>query len=248
MEKLAPLGLALEWDNSGLQIGSYLQPVEKIMVTLTVTESIVDRAVAEQVDLIVAHHPLIFQPLMSIRTDLAPGRSLQKLLANNIAVYSSHTNLDRAQFGLNYWLAESLNLHDHKILEASEDGDVGLGRIGYIKPVKLQEFVEQLNTLWQIRVRYVGDPQQECKIVAICGGSGSSLITTAWQENADVFVTGDIKYHDALDAQALGIALVDAGHFATEKIMISRVARYLKSKLSSVAVVEAWDGDNPFMY
>ena len=248
MEALAPPEHALAWDNSGLQIGSRTAEVNRIMVTLTITEKAVERANADDVDLIITHHPLIFKPLHAIDTDLPMGRIVQKLLSNGIAVYACHTNLDRAQFGLNYWLAESLGLHKHKILEPEPGQELGLGRIGYLDPISLADLAVRLNKMWQTHVRYVGDPQRQCTKIAVCGGSGSDLIYTAWSQQADVLITGDLKYHAALDAEALGLAVIDAGHFATESIMITKVASYLRTKLPAVAVVELWEGEDPFRY
>ncbi|MDI9420244.1 MAG: Nif3-like dinuclear metal center hexameric protein [Firmicutes bacterium] len=248
MEAIAPPEYALAWDNSGLQVGSRTAAVDKIMVALTVTENAADRAIADGIDLIIAHHPLIFRPLPSIDTDLPIGRIIKKLLQNEIVVYACHTNLDRAQFGLNYWLAESLQLRSHKILEPEPNQELGLGRIGYHDPVPLRDLAARLKEKWQTQVRYVGEPHKQCRKIAVCGGSGSDLIHTAWSQQADVLITGDLDYHTALDAEALGLAVIDAGHFATEKIMIGRVASYLRTKLPTVTVVELWEGEDPFRY
>jgi len=247
MEELAPLDYAYQWDNSGLQLGSPLRPVNKIMVTLTVTEAVVDSAVKSNVDLIISHHPLIFQPIRSIRTDSPYGRNIQRLLSSNIVVYASHTNLDRAPFGLNYWLAESLGLKEQQVLEAGSEDGIGLGRIGYLEPVTLADLAAKLNQLWQTQVRYTGDPLKKCTKVAVCGGSGGDLMQLAFEQQSDVLITGDVKYHTALDAKAMGFAVIDGGHYATEKIMIPNTAQYLRTKLADVEVVEESAGDNPFI-
>jgi len=248
VEALAPPELALAWDNSGLQVGSRAALVTRIMVALTVTEKTVDRAVADNVNLIVAHHPLIFKPLQAINTDLPVGRVAEKLLNGKITVYACHTNLDRAQFGLNYWLAESVGLHKNKILEPDPNQEHGLGRIGYLDPIPLAELAAKLGKMWQTQVRYVGDPQRQCSKAAVCGGSGSDLIYAAWSKQADVLITGDLKYHAALEAEALGLAVIDAGHFATESIMVTKMAAYLRTKLPTVTVIEYWEGEDPFRY
>lgn len=249
MEELAPASYKLDWDNIGLHLGHPKSEVHRILVTLTVTEAVVYKAVNQRVNLIISHHPLIYKPLENIRTDLPSGRVVKMLLNNDIAVFCSHTNLDRAPQGLNYWLAEDLLLKDHKVLEPDTmNQDVGLGRIGEIFPIALEELVSQLNFRWHTKVRYVGDPNHKCEKAAVCGGSGGDLIYQAWFNHADVLITGDIGYHDALDARALGIALIDAGHFTTEKIMVEKVSAYLESKLPSVQIIQEIDSDNPFMY
>lgn len=249
MEELAPAAYALKWDNPGLQLGELGSRIDKILITLTVTERLVQKAVAADVDLIISHHPLIFTPLNKIRTDLPLGSMIKNLLVNRISVYASHSNLDRAPFGLNYWLAEELKLKQHTILIEDElNNDIGLGRIGMIKPISLGNLVSQINLLWQTKVRYIGNINRICRKVAVCGGSGSECIDHAWIKNADVIITGDVKYHSALDAQGLGIAVIDAGHYATEKIMISKVAQFLKTKLPDVTIIERSEGDNPFKF
>jgi len=248
IEQIAPPQYAYEWDNSGLQVGAFGQPVEKILVTLTITEAVVERAIAEQVDMIIAHHPLIFQPLRSLDTDNPLGRIIQKLLCSHIAVYTCHTNLDCAPLGLNYWLAELLGLREHYILKAALDGTSGLGRIGLIDSMTLDQLKAKVESVLQTKVRCVGNPGQVCRKIAVCGGSGGELINAAWAQQADVLITGDLKYHTALDAQTLGLALIDAGHFATEKIMVSNVAQYLRKHLLNIPVIEDLTDGDPFSY
>lgn len=119
VEQLAPKALALEGDKIGLHVGTLQKPVKKVMVALDVLESVVDEAIAQGVDLIVAHHAVIYRPLKHLRTDLAAGRLYEKLIKHDIAVYTAHTNLDVAKGGLNDWLAEALGLEQVEVLDAS---------------------------------------------------------------------------------------------------------------------------------
>ncbi|UFJ43124.1 Nif3-like dinuclear metal center hexameric protein [Brevibacillus humidisoli] len=122
VEQLAPKRIAVEGDKIGLHVGTLQKPIRKVMVALDVLEEVVDEAIAEEVDLIVAHHAVIFRPLKHLRTDLPAGRVYEKLLKHNIAVYTAHTNLDAAEGGLNDWLAEAIGLVDVEVLDpASED-------------------------------------------------------------------------------------------------------------------------------
>ncbi|MBP1968688.1 dinuclear metal center YbgI/SA1388 family protein [Virgibacillus natechei] len=116
MEEWAPLNLAYEWDNVGLQIGSYTNSVKKIMVTLDVLESVVDEAIDNDIDLIIAHHPLLFKPIKEVNIDTPHGRIIHKLIQHNISVYASHTNLDIANGGVNDMLADLLNLQSQDVL------------------------------------------------------------------------------------------------------------------------------------
>ncbi len=118
-EQLAPKALALEGDKIGLHVGTLQKPVKKVMVALDVLESVVDEAIREGADLIVAHHAVIFRPLKHLRTDLPAGRLYEKLIKHDIAVYTMHTNLDVAEGGLNDWLAEALGLVEVEPLDVS---------------------------------------------------------------------------------------------------------------------------------
>lgn len=122
MEKWAPKAFAYDWDNIGLQVGSNNKPVKKIMVTLDVLESVVDEAIENKVDLIIAHHPLLFEPLKQINVDSWRGRMIRKLIQHDITVYAAHTNLDVAKGGVNDLLADLIGLEDKEILiETNED-------------------------------------------------------------------------------------------------------------------------------
>lgn len=247
MEQLAPRELAMEWDNVGLQLGSMEKVIKSVLVTLTITESLVDRAIDQGVDLIVSHHPLIFKPIKQIRTHTPEGRILTKLIKNDIGVYVAHTNLDQAANGLNYWLAEDLNLSAVKVLAPSDESLVtGLGRIGVVPGLSVWELATQLKERWQSTVRIVGDPDRWCERVAVCGGSGGGLLHKAAMAGADVFVTGDVGYHDALEAKAYGLSVIDAGHFGTERIMVAKVADYLEQELGQCQIITSTEGDNPF--
>lgn len=249
MEQLAPKSYAFEWDNVGLQLGSFQQKVNKILVTLTVTEALVTQAIKDEIDLIIAHHPLIFRPLRHIRSDVPVTKLCSELIRNHVAVYVSHTNLDQAPQGLNYWLAEDLQLSDHRVLQPfNEDNLVGLGRIGQLDPTTLGELVQHLKLLWNTQIRFVGDPLQKCKRVAVCGGSGGDLINTAWFKQADVLITGDVKYHEALEATQLGIGVIDAGHYGTEQIMVPKLAAYLQKNLPKCQILTSTQGDDPFSF
>lgn len=120
MEKWAPKRLAYEWDNVGLQIGSYNKPVKKVMITLDVLESVVDEAVGCNADLIIAHHPLLFNSIKQINTDSPQGRIIQKLIYHNISVYASHTNLDVAVGGVNDELCDKIGIHSKENLVETE--------------------------------------------------------------------------------------------------------------------------------
>ncbi|NLM39171.1 MAG: Nif3-like dinuclear metal center hexameric protein [Firmicutes bacterium] len=246
IEELAPLHLKMDWDNVGLQIGSIRAHVGRILVTLTVTEDTVTRAIEEGVGLVVAHHPLIFRPIRTVRTDTPQGALLQKLLSHGIAVYVSHTNLDTAPDGLNHWLAQELELQRPEVLVPGSEPGTGLGRVGNITASTTADLAVYIAERLGTDVRVIGSRDAWIERVAVCGGSGGDLYAAALKAGAQALVTGDVSYHDALDATAHGLVVFDAGHFGTEKIMVSKLAAYLRSRLSPDVEVLEEAGLDPF--
>jgi dinuclear metal center YbgI/SA1388 family protein len=342
MEKLAPVSLAEEWDNVGLQIGSPDKKVSKVLVALDMTNRVAEEAVDKEVDMVITHHPFIFNPVKSLREDHYTGRIAASLIRHGIALYCVHTNLDNAPNGINQALADMLGLLDieklyitsagaynklvvfvpegyqDKVLMAAaeagagcignyshctfqapgigtflpggstnpfigkpgqleradeyrmetivpaeltqavvdavlkvhpyeevaydiyrlqnkRDGD-GPGRIGRL-PVSqtLAEFAKVVKELLGVGyIRLSGRPDRQVTKVALCGGSGGSLIDRAVQMSADVFITGDIKYHDAQRALEQGMAIIDAGHYGTEIIAVDIIRRHIENEINAL--------------
>ena len=155
MEAWALLNLCEEWDNSGLLIGDPQKEVKKVLVALDVTVSTAERAITDKVDMIVSHHPLIFNPIKSIFTHRPFGHLLRKILCSDTAVYAAHTNLDRCRHGVNDELARRLGMKNIKTMDA----DSGLGRIGDLKhPAAIDELVERIKSNLQVPyVKVVGE-------------------------------------------------------------------------------------------
>lgn len=247
LEELAVPEYAYDWDNIGLLVGRADKSVSSLLVTLTVTEAVVDAAIEKDVDLIVAHHPVIFKPLSSLRTDEPLGALLAKLTRHDLAVYVCHTNLDRAPGGLNAWLARDVGIHDAEVLVSGTEDGVGLGRVGTIAGTTLGELARKLSEMWNTQVRVIGDFDRPVRRIAVIGGSGGDYVAQAKAAAADVLVTGDVSYHDALDAEAYGLGVLDAGHFATEQIMVREIAQLLRLKLPLATVIEEPSVD-PFQF
>lgn len=256
IEDLAPKEYAEAWDNIGLMLGSLESEVKKVMVTLDVTLHVVNEAIENKIDLIIAHHNPIFNPLSSITSDTVQGELITKLIRSNISLYCAHTNLDSCPGGVNDCLADLLELTNVEALETSKKEDlatnenIGLGRVGYLKEeATLLEFINQVKTALKIKdVRYVGDLDRKIKKVSLCGGSAAHLIGNSLNLKADVFLTGDLKFHEAQDAQSLGICLVDAGHFATEVPVVKNVAAYLQNHFSDLEIFESKINTEPFKF
>ncbi|WP_084053049.1 Nif3-like dinuclear metal center hexameric protein [Desulfonispora thiosulfatigenes] len=254
-EQLAPKEYAEKWDNVGLMLGSIDSNVQKILVTLDVTLHVVNEAIEKGIDLIIAHHNPMFNPLANITLDNPQGKLITKLIKSEINLYCAHTNLDSCPGGVNDILADLLELTDVKVLDKSSqvntfDQNVGLGRVGILpQETSLLEFIKQVKAALNIdSLRYVGNLDTKIKKVSLCGGSAASLINDAINIGADVFLTGDLKFHEAQDAENLGICLIDAGHFATEVPVVKKVAAYLQNSFSELEIIESKINTEPFKF
>ncbi len=205
------------WDNSGLQLGSMKVNINKIMLTLDISKEAADYAVHKKADLIISHHPLFFGSIKKIDLDTYDGQIINMLLKKNINVYSIHTSYDMADKGVTYNLAEKLNILNYQVLHPVNIDKSGYGGIGDINPANIIEFAEHVKeSLGAGHVKLYCNNEKTVKRVAFCGGSGSEFIADAIRQNADVYISGDIKYHQAQEALKNGLCIIDAGHYNTE--------------------------------
>lgn len=342
LDTLAPRGLCESWDNVGLLVGDGKQKVKRVLVCLDVPEWVVEESVNKGVDMIVSHHPMIFNGIKKINTDNATGRKIMSLIKNNISLYCLHTNYDIVSGGLNDVFARELGFsdsvvieetykeklfkiavyvpagHEEKVLKAmcgagagyigkyssctfrtkgigtflpqegakpyigtqgrfesaeeyrietivpeklikavvkemlkvhpyeeaaydiyetkNESRAMGLGRIAELEnETTLSVYANDVKALLGAdHIRFAGDPDKKVKKVALLNGSGNSFINCARFAGADVLISGDMQYHSILDALEMGLCVIDAGHYATEKIMIKCISEYLRSKLQEL--------------
>ncbi len=245
LNKLADVKLAEKWDNVGLMLGSNNNEVSRVLVCLDVTTSVVEEAIANNVNLIVSHHPLIFKPLKNIdyTTDFK-SRIIRNLIKNDISVISFHTNLDSATLGLNDYLAKILKLNEIQVLfEHSLDNTAGLGRIGKLtNSLKLNDFITYIKNCFSLETvsAVIGD-EKEISTIALLGGSGADFIYTL--PEVDVYLTGDVGYHAALDAIEMKKNIIDVGHF-TENLVKDLLLDYI-SELN-VEVIKSTVEKSPF--
>lgn len=245
LNNLADVKLAEKWDNVGLMLGSNNNEVSRVLVCLDVTTNVVEEAIAKNVNLIVSHHPLIFKPLKNIdyTTDFK-SRIIRNLIKNDISVISFHTNLDSATLGLNDYLAKILKLNEIQVLfEHSLDNTAGLGRIGKLsKPLKLSDFITYIKNCFSLETvsAVIGD-EKEISTIALLGGSGADFIYTL--SEVDVYLTGDVGYHAALDAIEMKKNIIDVGHF-TENLVKDLLLDYI-SELN-VEVIKSSVEKSPF--
>jgi len=228
LNKLADIKLAEKWDNVGLMLGDYNSEARKVLVCLDVTTKVVNEAIANNVNLIVSHHPLIFKPLKSLDfTDDFKSNILRDLILNDISVISFHTNLDSATYGLNDFLAKKLKLENIRVLfEHDIYKDAGLGRIGELSEEFTQEkFIAYIKEKFNLKtVSAVLGNNNKIKTVALLGGSGADFIYTL--PEVDAYLTGDIGYHAALDAMEMQKNIIDVGHF-TEHLVKDLLLEYV---------------------
>lgn len=242
MEKTAPIELAEEWDNVGLLVGSRESIVKKIMVSLDITAASVKEAASKKADMIITHHPVIFKGLKSLTQDDAKGRLLYELVRNGISVYSAHTNLDFAESGVNDCLAEILGLKEFETLGK------GPGKIGFLPEEKtLDEYIGIVKNVLEVPfVRVTGRAGEGVHKAAVFSGSFDDDLEALLKSEADVLVTGDLKYHSALDAAEAGLCIIDAGHFNTEKIILPILAASLASNFPDIEVFCSEKEEDPF--
>lgn len=206
------------WDNSGLQIGSLNDDIKNIMLTLDIDLELVEFAIKSDIELIITHHPFLFSNIKSIDYSTYEGSIIHKLIINNINLYSMHTSFDMADLGVNQKLAEKLNIKSYDVLHVVNKDLSGYGGIGDIEPINIVEYAKMVKS--NLNAEYIklfcNDNDQVIKRVAFCGGSGSEFINDAIDRNADLYITGDIKYHQAQGALNNNLSILDAGHFYTE--------------------------------
>ncbi len=236
MEKFAPYALAESWDNCGLLAGDPQHPVTRVLCALDVTEAVVQEAIDTQAQVIVAHHPLIFTSVSRITTEQPVGRILRRVIANDIAVICMHTNADCAQGGVNDALAQALKLQNIINMEAGENG--ALGRVGDLPYAMTQrDFAQYVKMqLCAGGVRFA-QGNREVRRVAVSGGACGKMMDFAIGKGADAFVIGDCSYDIMQRAEALGLTLVDAGHFPTENPVIPVIADYISGNIPEISAV-----------
>lgn len=216
LEAIAPVALALDFDNPGLLIGPEKRDIRHVLVALDCTPVTAQEAVDKGVDMLLTHHPLFFHGVKHILPDDPETAAAWILLRHGIGLYAAHTNLDAAQGGVNDCLAAALGL-----IEVAPLPPENLGRFGTLpEPMHLRQFAAMVGTQLNAAVRYCGTDSASVSRVALVGGNGSGQIDFVKAVGADVYVTGEFRHHEALTAQYLGVFVVEAGHYETERVVL----------------------------
>ncbi|MHC1743141.1 MAG: Nif3-like dinuclear metal center hexameric protein [Syntrophobacteraceae bacterium] len=259
IDAYAPFRLAAAWDHCGLQVGNPASEVERVLVALDVSSRTLDEAIRLGCQVLVTHHPLIFRPMAAIREDEYPGRLVASAIRGRVSLIAAHTNLDIARGGTNDRLCGLMGLDDTVPLDTgspaeAEGAPLGIGRVGSLPQAeRLAGLARRLeDTLGGSKVRVVGKPEQSIQRVAVCTGSGGSLLDLALAAGVEAYVTGDLKYHEGQRALEEGVALIDVGHFASEHIIVHPLKEYLVKRSleldAKLDVLESTEESDPFWY
>lgn len=267
-EALWPLEIAEAWDSPGLVTGDLAQRVSRVLLTVDVTTDIISEAQDGEFDLVLAHHPYLLRGVQSVAESTAKGSLLANAIRSGISIFAAHTNADIVSTGVSQSLAEAFGLIDTRPLVASSAQEstrlgasgsqrLGHGRIGQLAaPIKLGDFARLIAKILPSTatgVRVAGDYERLIQNVAVCGGAGDSFIEAAFDANADVYVTADLRHHPVQDAREKSflsnspMALIDVSHWASEWLWLEVAAAQLGKIFPNVQFVvsqirtDPWD-------
>ncbi|MBP5493675.1 MAG: Nif3-like dinuclear metal center hexameric protein [Lachnospiraceae bacterium] len=245
LNKIAPFELQEEWDNSGLLLGDMEAEAERILVTLDVTDEVIEQAIQAKADLIVSHHPLIFAPVMKINSENFITARVLKMANNNINYIAMHTNMDAT--GLSEVADEVLGIRRERAIEVNINQDnqkIGMGSIGKFLndskevDIMLREAVVRTKSGFGLNVvKVYGNLDSMISRVAVCTGAGKSMIDECIKENCDLLITGDMSYHAALDAVSQGLNIIDAGHYGTEIMFVDLVRGFFEMNFPELKII-----------
>ena len=250
MERIAPPYLKEDFDNVGLMVGDRKRSVKKVLLALDCTLNVIEEAKKEDVDLIITHHPLIFRRPNNITTDTLQGKKIIELIKNDISLYSSHTNLDSVEEGLNSTIVSILGFEKGKILENNKrEQSAGLGRlVSLADSISLEELVNKIKKALNINNLRVVKGNDKISKIAIINGSGQDFIGKAVSLGADCIITGDTTYHFASDYKEMGVSILDVGHFASEQIVFFDVMKRLEEKFEDIEFITSKVEEDPFNF
>ncbi len=247
LNDMADFSIQENWDNSGLLIGSLEKEVNKVLVCLDIDANVIDIAREKNIDLIITHHPVIFNSIKVIEAD----NIVYKLIQLNISVISAHTNIDFARGGINDILGELFEIQNPKTLisDILNTQDKMIGIVGELeKQITAQEMIENIKE--KLNINYIKmsniDLEKNIKKIAICGGAGGDFIENAIKQNCDMYITADLKHNHYIDNIGKDIILIDAGHYNTENVIVPRIKKELEKEFSGMEVIEY--SKQPYMF
>lgn len=233
LNSIAPFETQEDWDNSGMLVGDMNAEVKKAAVVLDITHEEIKKAKAIGADLIISHHPVIFNPIKSVTKGSVP----YELVASSINALCCHTPLDIADGGTNDSLAELLGINVTR-------ADDSILRLGTVEPTTAQKLAGKIANTLNTKVRYA-DAGRKIEKIAICTGAGCSLIEAAGE--IDAFITGDASHHNFLDCIQAGITLIAAGHYETEIIVVPVLVKKLQAQFPDIEIIDIKQ-ENPIKF
>lgn len=233
LNSIAPFETQEDWDNSGMLVGDMDAEVKKVAVVLDITHEEIKKAKAIGADLIISHHPVIFNPIKSVTRGSVP----YELVASSINALCCHTPLDIADGGTNDSLAKLLGI------EVTRTEDPIL-RLGTVEPTTAENLAGKIAKTLNTKVRYA-DAGRKIEKIAICTGAGCSLIEAAGE--IDAFITGDASHHNFLDCIQAGITLIAAGHYETEIVVVPVLAKKLQAQFPDIEIIDIKQ-ENPIKF
>lgn len=247
--EICPSALSEDWDNCGFQICFGEKEVRKVLVALEVTDAVIDEAVKQEADMILTHHPLLFNGIKAIDDKNIIGNHIIRLVQEQISVYSCHTDFDKLDGGNNDYFGKILKMNNISKI----DGDVqGFCRKGVLPeemtPEQLKKHLAKCLGIADEFIRVAGNPEKKIRECAWCTGAGSDFIETAFADGCQCYITGDLKYHEIQEADFYGRTVIDAGHYGTEKIFTPNMAEKLRNLAGEkFQVIESCEDLNPFV-
>ncbi len=248
LEEFAPKRIQEEWDNSGVMVGDISKEIDSLLLALDSTPEIIEEAKMRGIKMIITHHPLIFKGVKSISPDNLQGRMIISAIKDDIIIYSMHTNIDKVPGGVSKMMADRLGLVNVEILDSADNGATGLGMVGDLEDeIPVKEFIKKVKESFSLQIlKCSRERDMIIKRVALCGGSGGSLIERARLSGADVFISGDISYHNFLCED--GFMVMDIGHYESEIDVLNLLMSVILKKIPNFAVHISEKNNNPIYY
>ena len=249
IESFAPLSLQESYDNAGLIVGRPDDEVHKALLAVEVTEEVLQEAVEEGCDMIITHHPIVFHPLKRFNSATYVERCVEEAIRRGIVLYAAHTNLDSTPDGMSWRVGQMLGLENMEVMQPTNPEGAGFGVVGELPQAEQsEEFMQRVMRTFDVKaLRHSGVVKPQIRKVAICTGSGGSLIGEAQKCCADIYLTADLKYNDFMRNEN-AIILADMGHFESEYCAIQILFDILSKKIPIFAVRKSVRSSNPVNY
>ncbi len=249
IEEFAPLGLQESYDNSGLIVGRPDDEVHCALLAVDVTEEVIAEAVSEGCDMIITHHPIVFHALKRFNSASQTERCVEEAIRRGIVLYAAHTNLDSTPNGMSWRVGQILGLENMRVMQATTAEGAGFGVVGELaEAMPSEEFMREVMERFAVKALRHGDiVREQVRRIAVCTGSGGSLIDEARASGADLYLTADLRYNDFMRHEN-AIILADMGHFESEYCAIQILFDVLSKKIPIFAVRKSVCSRNPVNY